>query len=98
MASPALRAPLSFPCVLSSDAFRALSFIRLNWARCAGLGGAWRDGGRGAGGRAEPGAPAKVNFWEAPTDIPKWKDEHIVIAVLAGWGVVIYGAKKAFSS
>ena len=45
---------------------------------------------------AEPGAPAKVNCWEAPTDIPSWKEEHIVIAVLTGWAVVIYGAKKAF--
>eukprot|EP00212_Chloropicon_laureae_P005828 CAMPEP_0197495334 /NCGR_PEP_ID=MMETSP1311-20131121/35876_1 /TAXON_ID=464262 /ORGANISM="Genus nov. species nov., Strain RCC856" /LENGTH=74 /DNA_ID=CAMNT_0043040821 /DNA_START=90 /DNA_END=314 /DNA_ORIENTATION=- len=45
----------------------------------------------------EPGAEAKVNCWEAPLEIPKWKEEHIVIAVLAGWGAVIYGAKKAFS-
>lgn len=45
---------------------------------------------------AEPGATAKVNCWEAPTDIPSWKEEHIVIAVLTGWAVVIYGAKKAF--
>ena len=45
---------------------------------------------------AAPGAPAQVNCWEAPTGIPSWKEEHIVIAVLTGWAVVIYGAKKAF--
>jgi hypothetical protein len=44
----------------------------------------------------DPNAPAKVNFWEAPTDVAKWKEEHIVIAVLAGWGVVITGASKMF--
>ena len=46
--------------------------------------------------RADPGAPPKVNAWEAPTDIPSWKEEHIVIAVLSGWGVVIFGATKMF--
>merc|ERR1711959_449861 len=44
----------------------------------------------------DPGAPPKVNAWEAPTDIPSWKEEHIVIAVLSGWGVVIFGATKMF--
>ena len=37
-----------------------------------------------------------MNAWEAPTDIASWKEEHIVIAVLSGWAVVIYGASKAF--
>jgi len=37
-----------------------------------------------------------VNAWEAPTEISKWKGEHIVITVVAGWAVVITGAKKAF--
>merc|ERR1711959_368066 len=44
----------------------------------------------------DPGAAPKVNAWEAPTDIPSWKEEHIVIAVLAGWSVVIFGASKIF--
>merc|ERR1712188_157445 len=44
----------------------------------------------------DPGAAPKVNAWEAPTDIPSWKEEHIVIAVLAGWSVVIFGATKMF--
>eukprot|EP00898_Chlorokybus_atmophyticus_P006050 jgi/Chlat1/6446/Chrsp45S06051 len=44
----------------------------------------------------EAGEEPKVNAWEAPTQIAKWKEEHIVFLVLGGWGVVIYGALKAF--
>lgn len=39
---------------------------------------------------------AKVNAWEAPTQIAKWKEEHIVFAVLGGWGIGIYTAMKVF--
>lgn len=42
------------------------------------------------------GEEARVNCWEAPTAIAKWKEEHIVILVLSCWGVGIYGAMKAF--
>lgn len=38
----------------------------------------------------------KYNAWEKPTEIAKWKEEHIVFAVLGGWAVVIYGAMKTF--
>mmetsp|Transcript_16213 Transcript_16213/g.48570 ORF Transcript_16213/g.48570 Transcript_16213/m.48570 type:complete len:91 (-) Transcript_16213:254-526(-) len=38
----------------------------------------------------------KVNAWEAPTAIGKWKEEHIVFLVLGGWGVGIYSAMKVF--
>eukprot|EP00892_Ulva_mutabilis_P003279 jgi/Ulvmu1/1322/UM011_0050.1 len=36
-----------------------------------------------------------VNAWEKPTDPASWKGEHTVIAVLSGWGIVIYGASQA---
>jgi hypothetical protein len=39
---------------------------------------------------------AKVNAWEAPTQVAKWKEEHIVFAVLGGWGIGIYTAMKVF--
>ena len=45
---------------------------------------------------AAAGEEARVNFWEAPTAISKWKEEHIVILVLSCWGVGIYGAMKMF--
>jgi hypothetical protein len=38
----------------------------------------------------------KVNCWEKPTQISEWKEEHIVIAVLAAWGVTITSAMKIF--
>lgn len=38
----------------------------------------------------------KYNAWEKPTEIAKWKEEHIVFLVLGGWGVGIWGAMKAF--
>lgn len=45
---------------------------------------------------AAPGEEPKVNMWEAPTQIAKWKEEHIVFVVLAGWVVGISGAMKVF--
>ena len=50
-------------------------------------------GGRGA---ARGAADGKVNAWEAPREMSKWKGEHIVITVVTGWAVVIFGASKAF--
>eukprot|EP00889_Picochlorum_renovo_P005923 jgi/Picre1/32953/NNA_008280.t1 len=38
----------------------------------------------------------KYNCWEKPTQIAEWKEEHIVIAVLAGWGIGISTALKVF--
>lgn len=38
----------------------------------------------------------KYNCWEKPTSIAEWKEEHIVIAVLAAWGVTISTAMKVF--
>lgn len=49
---------------------------------------------RGFAGHA--GEEAKVNMWEAPTDIGAWKEEHIVLTVLACWGVGIFSATKIF--
>mmetsp|Transcript_12727 Transcript_12727/g.46545 ORF Transcript_12727/g.46545 Transcript_12727/m.46545 type:complete len:94 (-) Transcript_12727:162-443(-) len=38
-----------------------------------------------------------VNWpWEDPMNPGNWKEEHVVIAVLAGWATVIYGGAKAF--
>mmetsp|Transcript_40472 Transcript_40472/g.114626 ORF Transcript_40472/g.114626 Transcript_40472/m.114626 type:complete len:96 (-) Transcript_40472:357-644(-) len=45
---------------------------------------------------AEAGEAPKVNLWEAPTEISRWKDEHIVLFVLGCWGVVIGGSMKVF--
>ncbi|EFN55212.1 expressed protein [Chlorella variabilis] len=33
---------------------------------------------------------------EKPTEIAKWKEEHIVFLVLGCWGVGIWGATKIF--
>ena len=45
---------------------------------------------------AEAGEAPKVNLWEAPTEIARWKEEHIVLFVLGCWGVVIGGSLKVF--
>ncbi len=37
-----------------------------------------------------------MNCWEKPTSISEWKEEHIVIVVLAAWGVTITSAMKIF--
>jgi hypothetical protein len=40
---------------------------------------------------------AKVAYpWQAPTDPAKWKEEHVVFAVLGGWVVTIWSATKIF--
>ncbi|PSC69939.1 hypothetical protein C2E20_6598 [Micractinium conductrix] len=38
----------------------------------------------------------KYNCWEKPTEVAKWKEEHIVFVVLGGWGLGIYSAMKIF--
>ncbi|PKA62190.1 hypothetical protein AXF42_Ash015074 [Apostasia shenzhenica] len=40
--------------------------------------------------------PPRVNFWEDPLSPSKWKEEHIVLVSLAGWGLIIYGGYKLF--
>jgi len=45
---------------------------------------------------SEAGESVKVNLWEAPLEISRWKEEHIVLFVLGCWGVVIGGGIKAF--
>ena len=45
---------------------------------------------------ADAHGEVKVNCWEKPTSISEWKEEHIVIAVLAAWGVTITSAMKIF--
>ncbi|KAK9805628.1 hypothetical protein WJX72_008908 [[Myrmecia] bisecta] len=45
---------------------------------------------------AAVGEEAKVNAWEAPTHLSKWKEEHIVFLVLGSWAVGIYTATKVF--
>mmetsp|Transcript_1679 Transcript_1679/g.5593 ORF Transcript_1679/g.5593 Transcript_1679/m.5593 type:complete len:84 (-) Transcript_1679:43-294(-) len=45
---------------------------------------------------ADAHGEVKVNCWEKPTSIAEWKEEHIVIAVLAAWGVTITSAMKIF--
>ncbi|CEF98112.1 unnamed product [Ostreococcus tauri] len=47
---------------------------------------------------ADPNAEPKVPYpWNDPMNPSRWKEEHVVFAVLGGWGVVIFGAKSAFS-
>eukprot|EP00891_Asterochloris_glomerata_P007735 jgi/Astpho2/7735/Aster-07577 len=38
----------------------------------------------------------KLNAWEAPTSISKWKEEHIVFLVLGCWAAGITTAMKVF--
>ncbi|KAL6782423.1 hypothetical protein ACKKBG_A06730 [Auxenochlorella protothecoides x Auxenochlorella symbiontica] len=38
----------------------------------------------------------KINFWESPMEVGRWKEEQTVLVVLAGWGVGIYSAMKIF--
>ncbi|KAI8102029.1 hypothetical protein M9434_007089 [Picochlorum sp. BPE23] len=45
---------------------------------------------------ADAHGEVKYNCWEKPTQIAEWKEEHIVIAVLAGWGIGISTAFKVF--
>lgn len=45
---------------------------------------------------AAPGEEPKVNCWEAPTQVAKWKEEHIVFVVLGGWAVGISAARSFF--
>ncbi|ACO63811.1 predicted protein [Micromonas commoda] len=46
----------------------------------------------------DPNAPPKVAYpWLDPTNPQNWKEEHLVFTILGGWGVVIMGAKSAFS-
>ncbi|KAI7842941.1 hypothetical protein COHA_003450 [Chlorella ohadii] len=47
---------------------------------------------------ADAHGEVKLNAWEAPTEIAKWKEEHIVFLVLGGWGVGIWGAMKMFAT
>ncbi|XP_073100737.1 uncharacterized protein [Elaeis guineensis] len=41
--------------------------------------------------------PPKVNIWEDPLSPSKWKEEHFVLASLAGWFVLGYGGYKLFT-
>jgi len=45
---------------------------------------------------ADAHGEVKYNCWEKPGSIAEWKEEHIVIAVLAAWGVTISTAMKVF--
>jgi hypothetical protein len=45
---------------------------------------------------AEAGEAPKVNMWEAPTEISRWKEEHTVMFILGCWGVVIGTSLKVF--
>lgn len=45
---------------------------------------------------ADAHGEAKVNCWQAPTNISAWKEEHIVLFVLGCWAVVITGSLKHF--
>ncbi|KAG8097523.1 hypothetical protein GUJ93_ZPchr0013g37715 [Zizania palustris] len=47
-------------------------------------------------GAADHHGPVKVNLWQDPMHPGNWKEEHFVLASLAGWGAVIYGASKLF--
>jgi len=45
---------------------------------------------------ADAHGEVKYNCWAKPGSIAEWKEEHIVIAVLAAWGVTISTAMKVF--
>ncbi|KAK9938236.1 hypothetical protein M0R45_014988 [Rubus argutus] len=52
---------------------------------------------RGLAGGADHHGPPKVNFWEAPLSPSKWKQNHFVIASLAGCGLLFYGGYKFYT-
>ncbi|KAI0529629.1 hypothetical protein KFK09_002183 [Dendrobium nobile] len=41
--------------------------------------------------------PPRINLWEDPLSPSKWKEEHLVLASLSGWGLIFYGGYKFFS-
>ena len=48
--------------------------------------------------RSRPQRPPKVAYpWLDPGNPANWKEEHVVFTILGGWGLVIFGAKQAFS-
>ena len=50
---------------------------------------------RGMAGGAKD--PNEVDYpWHAPQEPSRWKSEHVVFTVLAGWFVVIQTARAAF--
>ncbi|XP_073308159.1 uncharacterized protein [Primulina huaijiensis] len=51
---------------------------------------------RGLASAAEHHGPPKVDFWKEPMNPGNWKEEHIVIVSLSGWGLVIFGGYKLF--
>ncbi|KAJ6823120.1 uncharacterized protein M6B38_385000 [Iris pallida] len=51
---------------------------------------------RSMAGGGDHHGPPRVNLWDDPLSPSKWKEEHFVLASLAGWGLVIYGGLKAF--
>ncbi|CAI5463842.1 unnamed protein product [Closterium sp. Yama58-4] len=46
---------------------------------------------------ADHHGPKRVNIWEDPLNPGRWKEEHFVFVSLGGWGLVFYGAYRAFS-
>ncbi|GMH38260.1 hypothetical protein BSKO_06144 [Bryopsis sp. KO-2023] len=46
---------------------------------------------------AGAGEEQKVNMWEAPTQFSKWKTEHLVLTIMAGYGLAYVGVKSYFS-
>ncbi|KAK4796794.1 hypothetical protein SAY86_029120 [Trapa natans] len=53
---------------------------------------------RGLAGAAEHHGSPKVNCWQDPMSPSKWKEEHFVIISLSGWGLLIFGGYKFFTS
>ncbi|THU50357.1 hypothetical protein C4D60_Mb06t19360 [Musa balbisiana] len=51
---------------------------------------------RGLAGGGDHHGPPKVNCWEDPLSPSKWKEEHFVLVSLSSWGLIFYGAYKAF--
>ncbi|XP_020695994.1 uncharacterized protein LOC110109311 [Dendrobium catenatum] len=41
--------------------------------------------------------PPRINLWDDPLSPSKWKEEHLVLASLSGWGLIFYGGYKFFS-
>uniref|UniRef100_A0A6V7QV71 Uncharacterized protein n=1 Tax=Ananas comosus var. bracteatus TaxID=296719 RepID=A0A6V7QV71_ANACO len=51
---------------------------------------------RGLAGGGDHHGPPRVNIWEDPLSPSRWKEEHFVLASLAGWGLLGYGGYKLF--
>ncbi|KAG7983570.1 hypothetical protein I3843_04G112800 [Carya illinoinensis] len=53
---------------------------------------------RGLADAADHHGPPRVNVWQDPMSPSKWKEEHFVIVLLSGWGLLIFRGHKFFTT